>query len=152
MELSDPVADLLVHPESSRVLSAVSPDGFPHTVVLAVLIVGSDGRVYACDAYMSRVAEYLESNPNAEILAWRGKDAYSVRARFEGYVTDGPEMVRATRLMAKRGMVPARLLAFRPLEVWDESATPSSSTRVARWWTRPGPGGSAPPWGRCPSC
>lgn len=142
-ELSEPVIRLLRHPESGKVLSAVSPEGYPHTVVLGALVVGEDGRIYAGDVFMKRIPDYLERSPKAEILVWKGKYGYSIRAVCDGRVTEGPEFDRMNELLGRLGMRAGWVWAFTPQEVWDESASPAGGTRVR--WTRLGPGGSARP-------
>lgn len=142
VQLSEPVVRVLRHPDANKVLSVVSPDGFPHSVVLGAVLVGEDGRIYAGEALMQRASDYLERCPNAEFLAWKGRDGYSIRAVCEGRVTEGPEFERMNELLGRMNMHAASLWAFSPVEVWDESASHTSGDRVARW-TRPEPGGPA---------
>ena len=75
--IPEPVLRILRHPDSNKVLSVVSPDGFPHSIVLGALMADDEDRIYVGEAFMYRTAKYLEESPNAEFLVWKGKDGYS---------------------------------------------------------------------------
>lgn len=140
--LPENVVRMLRHPGTSKVLSVVSPDGFPHSIVLGAVVVGDDDRIYVGEAYMYRASSYLEACPKAEILAWKGKEGYSVRVTAEGRVTEGPEFDRLSDVLGRMNMTVSALWVFRPVEAWDESASHTSGDRVARW-TSSGPANSA---------
>lgn len=125
------VLRLLRHPDSSKVLSVVSDDGFPHSIVLGALIADEDGRICVGEAFMYRASRYLEACPNAEFLVWMGKDGYSLRAVAVDHVHGGPELDRMNGLLEKKGMHASGLWVFESTQVWDEGASHTSGDRVA---------------------
>lgn len=131
--LPENVVRMLRHPDTNKVLSVVSPEGFPHSIVLGRILVGDDDRIYVGEAFMHRSSRYLEECPRAEILTWRGKEGYSVRVEAEGRLTEGPEFDLLSDRMDRMGMHVVSLWVFRPTEVWDEGATYTSGDRVLRW-------------------
>ncbi len=139
-----PVLRMLRHPGGSKVLSTLGEDGYPHSVVLAGLVVDDDGLIYVGEAFMYRAKVNLERDPRAEIVAWRGKDGYSFKVDAVGRVTEGPRFDEVNEALGKKGMSAAAVWVFKPCQVWDESASYTSGDRVIRWsW--PAPGGS-PAW------
>lgn len=130
LAIPDPVVQMLRHPDSNKVLSVVSPDGYPHSIVLGAILV-DDGMIYIGEAYMYRSSEYLEACPNAEFLVWKGKDGYSLRVQAEGRVLEGPHLDRMNELLGRKNMHANALWAFRSTQVWDESASSTSGDRVA---------------------
>lgn len=131
--LPENVVRMLRHPGTNKVLSVVSPEGFPHSIVLGAVVVGDDDRIYVGEAYMYRTSQYLEACPKAEFLAWKGKDGYSVRVVAEGRVTEGPEFDRLSDVLGRMNMTVNALWVFRPTKAWDESASDTSGDRVVRW-------------------
>ena len=127
----DPVLQMLKHPDSNKILSVVSDDGFPHSIVLGAVLVGDDGMIYVGEAYMYRTSHYLERCPNAEFLVWKGKDGYSIRVVAEGRVAEGPVLKRMNEMLERKNMHANALWAFRSVQVWDESASSTSGDRVA---------------------
>lgn len=134
--IPEPVLRILRHPDSNKVLSVVSPDGFPHSIVLGALMADDEDRIYVGEAFMYRTAKYLEESPNAEFLVWKGKDGYSIRAVAEKRVTEGPEFDRMSELLDRKRMHTVAVWTFRSVEVWDESASKTSGDRVVRWTYR----------------
>ena len=137
-KLPENVVRMLRHPDTNKVLSMVSPDGFPHSIVLGAVIVGDDDRIYVGEVYMYRSSQYLEACPKAEFLVWKGKEGYSLRVEAEGRITEGPEFDRLSEVLGRKNMHVNALWVFRPSEVWDESASYTSGDRVVRW-TSPAP-------------
>ena len=119
--IPEPVLRMFRHPDSNKVLSVVSPDGFPHSIVLGGLIVDDEDRLYVGEAYMYRTAQYLEECPNAEFLAWKGKDGYSLKAVAVGRLTEGPEFERMREMLERKNMRAVAVWVFKSVEVWDES-------------------------------
>lgn len=133
MDIPEPVLRLLRIPDSSKVLSVVSPEGFPHSIVLGAVVVGEDGCLYVGEVFMYHTAPYLEADPKAEFLVWKGRVGYSMRVVAEGRVTSGPAFERIRTELSRMGMEAVAAWRFRPVLMQDESATPSSGNRVCRW-------------------
>lgn len=133
MDIPEPILRLLRIPDSSKVLSVVSPEGFPHSIVLGSVVVDEEGYLYAGEAFMYHTSPYLEANPKAEFLVWKGRVGYSLRVVAEGRVTSGPAFDKIRSELSRMGMEAVAAWRFRPVLVQDESATPSSGNRVLRW-------------------
>lgn len=132
-ELTEPVTRLIAHPGSSKVLSTVSPEGEPHSVVCGSLAVTDDGLLVMGEVFMHRAAEYLRTSPRVEFLVWKGRDAYSIKAIVKERCTSGPVFDRMTDALDRMGMTAVAVWTFEPLEVWDESASRTAGDRVIRW-------------------
>ena len=50
--IPEPDLSILRHPDSNKVLSVVSPDGFPHSIVLGALMADDEDRIYVGEAFM----------------------------------------------------------------------------------------------------
>ncbi len=135
MAIPEPLMRLLRIPDSSKVLSVVSTDGFPHSIVLGSIVV-DDGMLYAGEVFMHRTVGYLESNPNVEFLVWKGRSGYSIRAVAEARLTEGPAFEKIRSELGRMGMEAVAAWRFRPLDASDESATPDAGDKVFRWRSR----------------
>ena len=104
-------------------------------VVREIRVEGMDDedRLYVGEAYMYRTAQYLEECPNAEFLAWKGKDGYSLKAMAVGRLTEGPEFERMREMLERKNMRAVAVWVFKSVEVWDESASDTSGERILRW-------------------
>ncbi len=129
MDIPEPLLRLLRIPDSSKVLSVVSPEGFPHSIVLGTIVV-DDGFLYAGEAFMHHTVAYLEQCPHAEFLVWKGRVGYSIRAVAEARITEGPVFEKVRSELSRMGMEAVAAWRFRPVEAVDESATPSSGEKV----------------------
>ena len=99
-------------------------------IVCGSLDIADDGSIIVGEAYMYRSAKYLEANPEAEILVWKGNTAYSIKAVARSRETSGPLFDRMSRFLDRMNMTTVAVWRFEPTEVWDESASDTSGDRV----------------------
>lgn len=137
-----PVLRLLRHPDSSKILSTVGDDGYPHSIVVGAFLVDEQGLIYVGEAFMYRSSEYLEKNPKAEVLVWMGKDGYSIRVEAVDHITEGPKIDEINVMLDRKGMTAVALWVFKPIQTWDESASYTSGNKL---WTRSARGRPAGP-------
>jgi hypothetical protein len=113
------------------VLSTVSPDGKPHSIVCASLSMTGNDTVVVAEVFMQRTCEYLKTNPNVEILVWQGKNAYSLKAVSGGRLTEGELFDKMYEAMDRFNLSTTAIWEFKVLEIWDESASPTAGEKVA---------------------
>ncbi len=130
VSMPEPVIRMIRHPDSCKVMSTVSPDGSPHSIVCGSLMVSGDDTIVVGEAFMYRTSENLEHDPRAEFLVWKGKDAYSISAVWTGRKDTGPEFERMEQLLGKMNMDIVSIMTFRVEGVWDESASHNAGNRV----------------------
>lgn len=131
VSLPEPVARMIKHPSTYKVLSTVSPTGEPHSIVCGSLMVADDNEtIIVGEVYMYRAAENLDRDPRAEFLVWKGKDAYSIKAVQTGRHTSGHIFERMEHALGKMNMTVVAVRTFRVEEVWDESAGHNAGKRV----------------------
>ena len=129
--IPEPVARMIKHPDTHKVLTTVTPDGKPHAIVCASLSMLGDDTILVADVFMHRTSDNLNNNPNVEILVWQGKVGYSLKAVAAGRVVEGPSFDKMVGVMERFNLTPIAVWEFKVLEIWDESATASSGTQVA---------------------
>lgn len=129
--IPEPVARMIKHPDTHKVLATVSPDGKPHAIICASLSIMGDDTILVAEVYMQRTCENLKNNPNVEILVWQGKNGYSLKATTTGRVTEGPDFDKMSALMDKYNLTTVAVWEFKVEEIWDESASDSAGERVA---------------------
>ncbi|MFA6805330.1 MAG: pyridoxamine 5'-phosphate oxidase family protein [Candidatus Methanomethylophilaceae archaeon] len=129
-ELIPLITDMLKRPETHKVLSTVTPDGKPHSIVCGSLIVKDPSTIMVGQVYLTRTCVNLANNRNVEFLVWRGPDAYSIQATFVSRQDSGPEMEKMTQLLAKMNMVPTAVLEFSVDSAYYEGITEKAGTQV----------------------
>lgn len=130
VSLTEPVARMIVHPDTAKVLATVSPEGEPHMIVCGSLdIVGMDTIVVG-EVYMYRSAENLRRCPKAEFLVWKGKSAFSIKAAARERLTSGPLFDKMHSSLSRLNMETVAVWTFDVEEVWDESASDSAGERL----------------------
>lgn len=129
--IPEPVARMIKHPDTHKVLTTVTPDGKPHAIVCASLSMLGEDTILVAEVFMHRTCDNLKNNPNVEILVWQGKNGYSLKAVTTGRVVEGPSFEKMVGVMERFNLTPVAVWEFKVLEIWDESATASSGTQVA---------------------
>jgi hypothetical protein len=129
--IPEPVARMIKHPDTHKVLTTVTPDGKPHAIVCASLSMLGEDTILVAEVFMHRTCDNLKNNPNVEILVWQGKNGYSLKAVTTGRVVEGPSFEKMVGVMERFNLTPVAVWEFKVLEIWDESATDSSGTQVA---------------------
>lgn len=129
--IPEPVAKMIKHPDTHKVLTTVTPDGKPHAIVCASLSMLGDDTILVAEVFMHRTCDNLKNNPNVEILVWQGRNGYSLKAVTTGRIIEGPAFDKMTVIMEKYNLTPTAVWEFKVLEIWDESATNSAGSQVA---------------------
>jgi len=130
VDLPAPVARIILRPDSHKILSCVSPDGKPHSIVTATLTLDGPNRIVVGEVWMYRATPYIENNPNVEFLVWYGRDAYSIKAVAKERITSGPTFDKMSKSLDKYNMAVVAIWEFEVQEVWDESASSNCGTQV----------------------
>lgn len=130
VSIPEPVARMIKHPDTHKVLTTVTPDGKPHAIVCASLSMLGDDTVLVAEVFMHRTCENLKNNPNVEILVWQGKNAYSLRAVTTGRIVEGEPFEKMTAIMDKFNLPVVAVWEFKVQEIWDESASDTAGSQV----------------------
>lgn len=130
VEMTEPVIRMIKHPDTHKVMATVSPDGEPHAIVCGSLMVTEPDTIIVGEVFMHRASEYLQKNPDVEFLVWRGRDAYSIKAKAKARLDTGPVYDKMCSLLDRMGMTCVAVWVFEASEVWDESASATSGDRV----------------------
>jgi len=130
VEIPEPVARMVKHPDTHKVLSTVSPEGEPHSIVCASLTMHGNDTIVVAEVYMHRTCENLAKDPRAEFLVWQGKDAYSIKAVAKSRQTEGELFDKMSAAMDKFNLLTVAVWEFEVTEIWDESASISAGDRV----------------------
>ena len=128
--IPEPVARMIKHPDTHKVLTTVSPDGKPHAIVCASLSMIGDDTVLVAEVFMHRTCDNLRQNPNVEILVWQGKNAYSLKAVTTGRIVEGEAFDRMCTAMERFNLTAVAVWEFKVMEIWDESASSSAGEQV----------------------
>ena len=129
--IPEPVARLVKHPDSHKVLSTVSPDGEPHSIVCASLNMDGDDTIVVAEVFMHRTVENLLKNPDVEFLVWQGKTGYSLKATMTSRHVDGPIFDKMVIAMDRFNLHAVAVWEFKVTEIWDESASAKAGSKVA---------------------
>lgn len=129
--IPEPVARMIKHPDTHKVLTTVSPDSKPHAIVCASLALSGDDTILVAEVFMHRTCEYLKTNPNVEVLVWQGKNGYSLKAVTTGRLVEGPEFDKMSAAMDRYNLATVAVWEFKVLEIWDESASKKAGEKVA---------------------
>lgn len=130
VSLTEPVARMVVHPDTAKVLATVSPEGEPHMIVCGSLTLDGDDTIVLGEVFMYRAAENLRRCPKAEFLVWKGKSAFSIKATARERLTSGPLFDRMSASLSHFNMETVAVWTFGIDEVWDESASDSAGERL----------------------
>lgn len=124
------IMDMLKRPETTKILSTVTPDGKPHSIVCGSLLVSNPSTVIVGQVYMYKTVENLEVNKNVEFLVCHGAQAYSIQAVLKDVYETGPEMERMEVLLSKMNMKPVAVWEFSVVSAHDEGITEKSGSRI----------------------
>ena len=130
VDMPEPVMRMVVHPDTNKVLSTVNLKGEPHLIVCGSLMATAPNMIAAAEAYMYRTAENLVHNPVAEILVWKGREAYSLKVKALERVEEGPVFERMEKSLEKMHRTVDAVWIFEVLEIWDEGIGNMTGARV----------------------
>ncbi len=128
--IPEPVARMIMHPDTHKVLATVSPDGLPHAIVCASLSMDGPDKVVVGEVFMHRTCDNLVRNPHAEILVWQGKNAYTLKGHATKRVTQGEQFEKMSAALDRFNLATVAVWEFEISEIWDESASRSAGEKV----------------------
>ncbi|MBO4569109.1 MAG: PAS domain-containing protein [Candidatus Methanomethylophilaceae archaeon] len=129
--MPEPVLRMVVHPETNKTMSTVSPQGEPHCIVCGSLAAIDSDKICVGDVYMYRTGENLAANPLAEFLVWRGREAYSLKAKVVDRLDSGPVFEKVQKTLEKMQMKIECVWVFEVLEIWDEGIGNLTGAQIA---------------------
>ncbi len=138
VDMPDPVMRMVAHPDTNKVLATLSLKNEPHIIVCGSLLVISPNTIAVGEAYMYRTAENLCHNTQAEILVWRGREAYSLKVQALERLDSGPIFEKMSRSLERMHMTADGVWLFEVLEIWDEGIGNMTGSRIVRWTSRAG--------------
>jgi hypothetical protein len=131
MKMPNEVVSLLNDQEATKVLTTVSSEGVPHTVVVGSTMAPAADLIRAAEILMKTTSKNLKDNPTVAVLAVKGKESYQVVAKVTGHQTAGPLFETAKAELEKLGLPCRGVWLFEPLEAFDQSAGPNAGKKLA---------------------
>ncbi|WP_168203445.1 pyridoxamine 5'-phosphate oxidase family protein [Oceanispirochaeta crateris] len=130
MKMAKEVMTLLNDKESTKVLTSLSADGIPHTVVIGSTMAPQSDLLCAAEVLMQKTSSNLKENKQVSILTVKGKDSYQVKAVVKEYLQDGPLFAKVKQELANKGMPCKGIWTFEPTEAYDQSAGPNAGQQI----------------------
>lgn len=130
MNIPEKVLSLLNDQGASKVLTTVSAEGIPHSIVVGSIMAPNAQTICAAEILMKKTAQNLKNNKNIAVLAVKGKESYLVNATVVERQTDGELFENISEQMKKAGMPMHALWIFNPTAIFDQSAGPNAGTQI----------------------
>ena len=130
MEMPKEVISLFNDQEATKVLTSVSTEGIPHTVVIGSTMAPESDVVCAAEILMQTTSKNLKDNPNVSILAVKGMESYQVVAKVKDHQTEGPLFDKVKEELEKMNMPCRGLWLFDPIEAFDQSPGPNAGKKL----------------------
>lgn len=131
MKIPSEVMALLNDQEATKVLTSVSIEGIPHTIVVGSTMAPQEDLICAAEIMMQNTAQNLEAYSNVTVLAVKGMESYQVKAKVKGRQTEGPLFDNVKAELEKMGLPCRGVWLFDPLEIYDQSAGPNAGKKIA---------------------
>lgn len=131
MNMSQEVMALLNDKEATKVLTSVSAEGIPHTVVIGSTMAPEANVICAAEVLMQTTSKNLKENSNVSILAVKGKESYQVTAAVKEHKQEGVLFENVKAELEKAGMPCRGLWLFEPLEAFNQSAGPDAGKKIS---------------------
>ena len=117
--------------DATKVLSSVSSDGIPHTVVIGSTMAPEEDLIAAAEIMMQKTSKNLSQNSNVSVLAVKGTESYQVKAKVKERVSDGPLFDNVKAELEKMGMPCQGLWLFEPEEAYNQGAGPDAGKKIS---------------------
>lgn len=131
MKIPSEVMALLNDQEATKVLTSVSAEGIPHSIVVGSTMAPQDDMVCAAEIMMQNTAKNLEANSNVTVLVVKGMESYQVKAKVKARQTEGPLFDNVKAELEKIGLPCRGVWLFEPLEVYNQSAGADAGKKMA---------------------
>lgn len=130
MKMPNEVVNLLNDPEATKVLTSVSGEGIPHTVVIGSTMAPESDLISAAEILMKTTSENLKNNPTVTVLAVKGMESYQVVAKVKSHQQEGPLFEATKAELEKKGMPCRGIWLFDPVEAFNQSAGPNAGKKI----------------------
>ena len=130
MKIPKNVMDLFNNPEATKVLTSVSTDGTPHSIVVGSVMAPSEDFFCAAEIMMKTTSANLESNPKVAAIAVKGMESYQIVGTVKARQTEGELFDNVNVKLAEMKMACSGVWVFEPLVIYDESAGPNAGTKL----------------------
>lgn len=131
MKMPHEVTALFNDKEAVKVLTTVSPEGIPHTIVVGSAMAPDESTICAAEILMKTSSANLKSNAPVSVLAAKGAVSYQVVARVQERQTEGALFDKINAEMEKKGLSCRGVWLFAPVEAFDQSAGPHAGKKIA---------------------
>ncbi|QUI20945.1 hypothetical protein HZI73_00925 [Vallitalea pronyensis] len=131
MNIPKNAIQLLNDPEASKVLTTVSSDGVPHSIVVGSMMAPSDNLLCAAEVLMKTTAKNLESCENVAVLAVKGAESYLVNGTVKERQTQGELFNQVSEQLKGMGLTAQAVWTFDPTEVYNQSAGPDAGKKIS---------------------
>ncbi|WP_320047589.1 hypothetical protein [uncultured Ilyobacter sp.] len=130
MKMPENVTNLLNDNGASKVLTTVSMDGIPYSIVVGSTMAPNAETICAAEILMKKTAKNLGTNKNIAILAVKEKESYLVNATVVERQTEGELFDAVSAELKKISMAMTGLWIFKPTAIFDQSAGPNAGTQI----------------------
>ncbi|MFA7342266.1 MAG: pyridoxamine 5'-phosphate oxidase family protein [Candidatus Methanomethylophilaceae archaeon] len=131
IKIPEKAMNLLNDPAAVKVLSSVSANGVPHSVVVGSCMAPSPDMIVAGEVLMKTTSENLKKNSKIAVLVVKATESYLVVAERSGQVTEGALFDGMNQQLAKHGLKARSVWTFTPVAVYDQGASPAAGTKLA---------------------
>ncbi len=131
MKIPKEIMELLNDQEATKVLTSVSIEGIPHTIVVGSTMAPQEDLICAAEIMMHNTAQNLEAYPNVTVLAVKGMESYQVKAKVKGCQTEGPLFDNVKAELKKLGLPCRGVWLFEPIEAYNQSAGANAGKKIA---------------------
>ncbi len=142
-ELPDIVLKVINDPKSHKTIATRFPDGRIHTIYMGSLMALSPEELVFAHILTKRTHKNLQemqmTGELVSISVTLDRTSYEIMTKVNGYHTSGPTYDQVMGSMEKSGfkqyldhlkMKVYGVWSFKPIEVWNQSATKEAGTRI----------------------
>lgn len=131
MKMPEQVVNLLNDKEATKVLTTVSTEGIPHTIVIGSTMAPEANLICAAEVLMQTTSINLQDNKTVSVLVVKGMESYQIIATAKVHETEGSLFEKVKAELEKMGMPCRGLWLFEPIEVFDQSAGSNAGKKIA---------------------
>lgn len=130
MKIPKKVMELFNNPEATKVLTSVSSEGTPHSIVVGSIMAPSEDFFCAAEIMMKTTSANLKSNPKVSAIAVKGMESYQIVGTVKTRQTEGELFDNVNAKLAEMKMACSGVWIFDPSEIYDESAGPNAGNKI----------------------
>lgn len=130
LTIPENVSNLLNDKETSKVLTTVSQEGIPHSIVVGSIMAPDEHTICAAEVLMKKTSHNLANNKNIAVLAVKGMESYLVNATVLERQDSGALFDKVAEELAKMGLPTHAVWIFEPTAIFEQSAGPQAGTQI----------------------